>query len=74
MILSLTHQRKILNPYHLFTEPLTLTTLNFFFILSLKNIYQNHGGLENVFTTNQGDEWIFETITKFKRFFFLLVT
>ena len=46
-----------------------------FFILSLKNIYQNHGGLENVFTTNQGDEWIFETITKFKKiFFFLLIT
>ena len=41
-----------------------------FFILSLKNIYQNHGGLENVFTTNQGDEWIFETITKFKKIFF----
>ena len=41
-----------------------------FFILSLKNIYQNHGGLENVFTTNQGDEWVFETITKFKKIFF----
>ena len=41
-----------------------------FFILSLKNIYQNHGGLENVFITNQGDEWIFETITRFKMVFF----
>ena len=51
----------------MFTEPLTLTTLNFHIIL--KNIYQNHGGLENVFTTNQGDEWIFETITRFKSIF-----
>ncbi len=41
-----------------------------FFILSLKNIYQNHGGLENIFTTNKGDEWIFETITNFKKIFF----
>ena len=41
-----------------------------FFILSLKNIYQNHGGLENVFTTNQGDKWVFETITEFKKIFF----
>ena len=42
MILSLTI-RKNINPYHLFTEPLTLTTLNFSYYP--KKYIPNHGGL-----------------------------
>ncbi|MAD59551.1 MAG: TIGR02757 family protein [Flammeovirgaceae bacterium] len=41
-----------------------------FFILSLKNLYINHGGLEESFPVNKGDRWIFESIIKFKNLFF----
>ena len=41
-----------------------------FFILSLKNLYSNHGGLEKSFSVNKGDKWIFESIVKFKSLFF----
>lgn len=43
-----------------------------FFIRSLKNIYDNHSGLETVFTINQGQESLQETISNFKSIFFEL--
>ncbi|MAK06958.1 MAG: TIGR02757 family protein [Marinoscillum sp.] len=41
-----------------------------FFIMSLKNIYLNHGGLENTFSPKKDDQWIFDSITRFKNIFF----
>tara|TARA_B100000989_G_scaffold268099_1_gene222588 strand:+ start:240 stop:1007 length:768 start_codon:yes stop_codon:yes gene_type:complete len=41
-----------------------------FFIMSLKNIYLNHGGLENTFSPKKDDQWVFNSITKFKKIFF----
>jgi len=40
------------------------------FVTGLKNIYQNHDGLESVFTTNQSSNSLQPTITKFKSIFF----
>jgi len=40
------------------------------FIKSLRNVYQNHGGLEQVFTKHQGEYDLKETIFQFKNIFF----
>ena len=41
-----------------------------FFFKSLKNIYKNYDGLEKVFIPNHDDEWVFESITRFRNLFF----
>lgn len=41
-----------------------------YFIKSLKHIYQNHKGLEDVFTVYQTEESLQEAISKFKSIFF----
>lgn len=41
-----------------------------FFIQSLKNIYENHQGLEGVFTKNQRKDSLQPTISEFKKIFF----
>lgn len=43
-----------------------------FFVKSLKNIYQNHDGLENVLSPNSKAENLQESITRFKSTFFEL--
>ncbi len=43
-----------------------------YFIRSLKNIYQNHGGLEKVFALNQYNDSMQPAISKFKQTFFEL--
>ncbi|MFT6749176.1 MAG: hypothetical protein ACJAQ1_001110 [Flavobacterium sp.] len=40
------------------------------FIISLKNIYQNHGGLETAFTKNQEKRSMQKSISEFKKVFF----
>jgi len=40
------------------------------FIKSLKNIYENHGGLESIFNKNQGNDSMQGAITEFKKVFF----
>ena len=41
-----------------------------FFIKSLQNSYQNHGGLEAIFTTHQEKDLLQAAINKFKSIFF----
>ena len=41
-----------------------------YFMKSLRNIYSNHNGLENVFAQNQTKDSIQESISKFKSIFF----
>lgn len=41
-----------------------------FFIRSLKNIYENHNGLESVFTSNQNLDHMQLSIAEFKKIFF----
>jgi uncharacterized protein (TIGR02757 family) len=41
-----------------------------YFIKSLHNIYVNHNGLENIFTINQGNTHMHESITNFRTIFF----
>jgi uncharacterized protein (TIGR02757 family) len=43
-----------------------------YFIKSLKNIYLNHGGLENIFTKHQESDSLQSAITEFKKIFFEL--
>ena len=43
-----------------------------YFIKSLKNIYLNHGGLENIFTKHQESDSLQCAITEFKKIFFEL--
>ena len=43
-----------------------------YFIKSLKNIYENHGGLEGVFSRNQQKESLQTSISEFKAVFFEL--
>ncbi|MCM4157432.1 TIGR02757 family protein [Gramella sp. AN32] len=43
-----------------------------YFIISLRNIYQNHHGLENVFSENASDTSIQKSIHHFKKLFFSL--
>lgn len=43
-----------------------------YFIKSLKNIYLNHGGLENIFTKHQESDSLQNAITEFKKIFFEL--
>lgn len=43
-----------------------------YFIKSLKNIYENHGGLETVFNKNQQKDSLQPAISKFKEVFFEL--
>ncbi|MFS4416879.1 TIGR02757 family protein [Maribacter sp. 2307ULW6-5] len=43
-----------------------------YFVRSLKNIYEHHGGLEAVFTQNQTKTSLQPTIAHFKRIFFAL--
>lgn len=40
------------------------------FVLGLRNIYQNHGGLEKVFTSNQEADSMQVSISEFKKVFF----
>ena len=43
----------------------------FFFLKSLQNIYKNHGGLEQVFTTGyQKEQSVFSSLTYFRKVFF----
>jgi len=41
-----------------------------FFIMSLKNIYINHGGLEKIFKPMEDDKWMFDSIKRFRNIFF----
>ena len=41
-----------------------------FFIMSLKNIYINHGGLEKIFKPMKDDNWMFDSIKRFRNIFF----
>lgn len=41
-----------------------------YFIKSLHNIYTNHNGLENIFTINQGETQMHESIINFRTIFF----
>ena len=41
-----------------------------YFMKSLKHIYQNHNGLEAVFTSNQSEDSLQEAISEFKSIFF----
>ncbi len=43
-----------------------------YFIRSLNNIYKNHGGMEEVFTSNTSSISVLPAITEFKRIFFSL--
>ncbi len=43
-----------------------------FFIESLRNIYENHGGLETVFAKNRQDAFLQSAISSFKKTFFEL--
>jgi uncharacterized protein (TIGR02757 family) len=56
-----------LKPFENFTHRTFNGTDCIFFIESLKNIYQNHGGLEKVFTSASG---VKDAISSFKRIFF----
>ena len=49
----------------------TFNTTDFqFFIISLKNIYLNHDGLENAFLIKNKDEFLFNEISNFRKIFF----
>ena len=41
-----------------------------YFLKSLKNIYKNHDGLENVFSKNLNDEFMYNNISNFRKIFF----
>ena len=43
-----------------------------YFLKSLKNIYMNHNGLENVFSKNLNDEFMYNNISNFRKIFFSL--
>ena len=43
-----------------------------YFLKSLKNIYKNHDGLENVFSKNLNDEFMYDNISNFRKIFFSL--
>ena len=43
-----------------------------YFLKSLKNIYMNHDGLENVFSKNLNDEFMYNNISNFRKIFFSL--
>ena len=43
-----------------------------YFLKSLKNIYKNHDGLENVFSKNLNDEFMYNNIINFRKIFFSL--
>jgi len=43
-----------------------------YFLKSLKNIYENHDGLENVFSKNLNDEFMYHNISNFRKIFFSL--
>lgn len=43
-----------------------------YFLKSLKNIYENHDGLENVFSKNLNDEFMYNNISNFRNIFFSL--
>lgn len=55
-------------------EPFVHRTFNghdlIFFIKSLKNIYQNHNGLESVYSKNQQLDTMQKSISEFKKIFF----
>jgi uncharacterized protein (TIGR02757 family) len=49
----------------------TFNSVDFaYFIIALKNIYKNHGGMEKVFTAHTSSESTLPAITEFKRLFF----
>ena len=43
-----------------------------YFLKSLKNIYMNYDGLENVFSKNLNDEFMYNNISNFRKIFFSL--
>jgi len=43
-----------------------------YFLKSLKNIYKNHDGLENIFSKNLNDEFMYNNISNFRKIFFSL--
>ena len=43
-----------------------------YFLKSLKNIYMNHNGLENVFSKNLNDKFMYNNISNFRNIFFSL--
>jgi uncharacterized protein (TIGR02757 family) len=43
-----------------------------YFLKSLKNIYEKHDGLENVFSKNLNDEFMYNNISNFRKIFFSL--
>lgn len=43
-----------------------------YLLKSLKNIYKNHDGLENVFSKNLNDEFMYNNISNFRKIFFSL--
>tara|TARA_E500000178_G_C17021915_1_gene756056 strand:+ start:2245 stop:3012 length:768 start_codon:yes stop_codon:yes gene_type:complete len=43
-----------------------------YFLKSLKNIYKNHDGLENVFSKNLNNEFMYNNISNFRKIFFSL--
>ncbi len=43
-----------------------------YFLKSLKNIYKNHDGLENLFSKNLNDEFMYNNISNFRKIFFSL--
>ena len=43
-----------------------------YFLKSLKNIYKNHDGLENVFSKNLNDKFMYNNISNFRKIFFSL--
>ena len=66
----LNHQEKDLEDIQYFVHR-TFNSIDFtFFIKSLKNIYQNHNGLEAVFAKNIQDDTVKNSIHQFKKVFF----
>jgi uncharacterized protein (TIGR02757 family) len=66
----LNHQEKDLEAIQHFVHR-TFNSIDFtFFIKSLKNIYQNHNGLEPVFAKNIQDNTVKNSIHQFKKVFF----
>jgi len=66
----LNHQEKDLEDIQHFVHR-TFNSIDFtFFIKSLKNIYQNHNGLEAVFAKNIQDNTVKNSIHQFKKVFF----
>ena len=64
------HSKLDLKPLSKFVHRTFNGTDLIFFIISLKNIYTNHGGLENLFKPNSINENMGEVINQMKKTFF----